>query len=285
MKVCRFKNADDQVCLGLLSGSDTVLNLSAAGLQALHSLLESDNPVEYLQRLSEQAPPAVPLSSVSLLVPIDRQEVWAAGVTYLRSKAARMEESDFSASAYDRVYGAERPELFFKSLPEKAVPSGEPVGIRKDARWSVPEPELSLVINARGRVVGYTIGNDVSSRDIEGENVLYLPQAKIYHRSCALGPFITLGVTEAEVRGWKITLQIRRNGKLAFGGEIGVGQIKRSFDELAGFLMRSQIFPNGAVLLTGTGIVPPDTFTLQEGDHVQIGISGIGVLENPVISV
>jgi 2-dehydro-3-deoxy-D-arabinonate dehydratase len=216
---------------------------------------------------------------------VERQEVWAAGVTYLRSKTARMEESDFSANAYDRVYAAERPELFFKSLPEKVVSPGEPVGIRRDASWNVPEPELALVLNSRGRIVGYTIGNDMSSRDIEGENLLYLPQAKIYQRSCALGPWITLGATEKAAREWKISLKIWRDGQPAFAGETSVGQVKRSFEELADYLFRCQDFPHGAVLLTGTGIVPPETFTLQEKDEVAIEISGIGSLKNPVVVV
>ena len=229
--------------------------------------------------------PRVPFSEVRLLAPVERQEVWAAGVTYLRSKSARMEESDFSASAYDRVYAAERPEIFFKSLPEKVVATGEPVGIRSDARWNVPEPELALVMNSRGRIVGYTIGNDMSSRDIEGENLLYLPQAKTYHRSCALGPWIVLGVSEAAVRNWTINIDIRRDGNSCFAGETAVGQIKRGFEELAGFLFRCQNFPHGAVLLTGTGIVPPDTFTLAEKDEIAISISGVGTLKNMVVTV
>src|SRR5437879_13302303 len=190
-----------------------------------------------------------------------------------------MKESDFSGTAYDRVYDAERPELFFKSLPEKVVGPGEPVGIRKDARWNVPEPELALVINPRGKIVGYTIGNDMSSRDIEGENLLYLPQAKIYASSCAVGP-VVVGATEAEARTWKIQLDIERNGLRVFEGETSVGQIKRSVGELVEYLFRSQKFPNGAILLTGTGIVPPDTFSLQASDKISISISGIGVLEN-----
>src|SRR5262249_23599580 len=156
------------------------------------------------------------MRDVRLLSPIEKQEVWAAGVTYLRSKKARMEESDFSASAYDKVYDAARPELFFKAMPEKVVGPGDAVGIRRDAQWSVPEPELALVINSRGQIAGYTIGNDMSARDIEGENLLYLPQAKIYDRSCAVGPFITVGVTEAEARGWQIQLLIQREGTSAF---------------------------------------------------------------------
>jgi 2-dehydro-3-deoxy-D-arabinonate dehydratase len=229
--------------------------------------------------------PRLALAEVTLLAPIEQQEVWAAGVTYLRSKTARMEESNFSATAYDRVYVAERPELFFKSLPQKVAGPGKSVGIRHDARWNVPEPELALVLNSRGRMVGYTVGNDMSARDIEGENLLYLPQAKIYNGSCALGPWIRIGATESEAREWEIQLIINRGGTRVFEGKTSVGQIKRSFEELAGFLFRSQTFSNGAVLLTGTGIVPPDQFTLQERDEVEILISGIGVLRNTVAVV
>ncbi|MES1194950.1 MAG: fumarylacetoacetate hydrolase family protein, partial [Opitutus sp.] len=168
---------------------------------------------------------------------------------------------------------------------EKVAAAGEPVGIRRDARWSVPEPELALVLNSRGQIVGCTIGNDMSSRDIESENLLYLPQAKVYDRSCALGPWITLGVTEAEARSWSIGVTILRGGQRVFTGETSVGQIKRSFAELADYLGRSQSFPHGAVLLTGTGVVPPDAFTLQAGDVVEIAISGIGMLRNTVAVV
>ena len=208
-----------------------------------------------------------------MCAPVERQEVWAAGVTYLRSKTARMEESDFSATAYDQVYAAERPELFFKSLPEKVVATGEPVGIRRDARWNVPEPELALVLNSRGKIVGYTIGNDMSSRDIEGENLLYLPQAKIYTGSCALGPWIHLGAPKRRRANGKSRSKSSATGRMCFAGETSVGQIKRRFEELAGYLFRSQVFPHGAVLLTGTGIVPPETFTLQERDEIEIEIS------------
>jgi 2-dehydro-3-deoxy-D-arabinonate dehydratase len=225
------------------------------------------------------------LSEITLLPPIERQEVWAAGVTYLRSKTARMEESDFSATAYDKVYAAARPEIFFKSVPEKVVATGEAVGIRKDATWNVPEPELALVMNSKGKIVGHTIGNDMSSRDIEGENLLYLPQAKVYDRSCALGPWITLGTPEATARGWTIRVAILRNGERVFSGETLVSQIKRTFGELAEYLFRSQTFAHGAVLLTGTGVVPADTFTLQERDIVEIEITGIGWLKNPVVVV
>ncbi|HUJ44139.1 MAG TPA: fumarylacetoacetate hydrolase family protein [Opitutaceae bacterium] len=283
MKLCRFRTGDSEARIGLVADDSTVIDLTAAGIIGLEAVLDCDDPIAELQRAARGNLPRLALSAVRLCAPVERQEVWAAGVTYLRSKTARMAESDFSATAYDRVYAAERPELFFKCLPEKVVPTGEPVGIRRDARWNVPEPELALVMNSRGRVAGCTIGNDMSSRDIEGENLLYLPQAKIYDRSCALGPWIAVGATEAAVRAWKITLEIQRGGRRVFGGETSPGQIKRSFADLAGFLFRCQIFPHGAVLLTGTGIVPPDSFTLQVGDIVEIGITGIGVLRNPVV--
>ena len=289
MKICRFKNKQEQVRVGLVAEDEsvatnevTLIDLTAAGIESLHALLESEDLPGELTRLGRQKLPRIPLSEVQLLAPVEQQEIWAAGVTYLRSKTARMEESDFSATAYDRVYAAERPEIFFKSVAEKVVPTGEPVGIRKDAKWSVPEPELALFFNSRGKIAGYTIGNDMSSRDIEGENLLYLPQAKIYERSCALGPWITVGATEADARTWKIRIQIQREVKVVFKGETSVDQIKRSFKELAEFLFRSQIFPQGAILFTGTGIVPPDDFTLQAGDKVRIEITGIGCLENEV---
>src|SRR5205085_5135592 len=175
--------------------------------------------------------------------------------------------------------------LFFKSTPEKVVGTGDAVGIRRDATWNVPEPELALVLNSRGRVVGYTVGNDMSSRDIEGENLLYLPQAKIYDRACAVGPCIVVGESEEAARSWTIAVQISRGGKVVFSGDTPVARIKRTFTEMAEYLFRSQTFPNGAVLLTGTGVVPGDDFTLQAGDVVRIVISGIVVLENSVAVV
>ncbi|MSU40131.1 MAG: fumarylacetoacetate hydrolase [Pedosphaera sp.] len=284
VKICRFQLADGAPRAGLVAGS-AVLDLTAAGIERLTPLIESEDAPRHLAALSRLKLPRHPLRAVRLLAPVEQQEVWAAGVTYLRSKKARMDESEFSATAYDRVYEAPRPELFFKSLPEKVVGHGEEVGIRRDARWNVPEPELVLVITSRGRVAGYTIGNDMSSRDIEGENLLYLPQAKVYHRSCASGPFIVLGATEAAVRRWTIGVEIRRRRRTVFKGQTSVGNIKRGFDELAGWLCRSQHFPHGALLLTGTGVVPGDEFTLAARDVVRITISGIGVLENTVAVV
>ena len=185
VRICRYMTPDNQVRIGLAKGDDALLDLTAAGVESITSILESTDPKQHLTNLSEQDLPEVARDNVSLLSPIEVQEVWAAGVTYLRSKDARMEESDFSATAYDRVYDAPRPEIFFKSLPEKVVACGEPVGIRADAKWNVPEPELVLMMNSRGDIAGYAVGNDMSSRDIEGENLLYLPQAKGVHTAPA----------------------------------------------------------------------------------------------------
>jgi 2-dehydro-3-deoxy-D-arabinonate dehydratase len=284
MKICRFRNMVGGIAIGLVQ-DEMITDLSAAGIETLAAILNAEDLPELIKRSASSAPPAVPVSEVQLLAPVDQQEVWAAGVTYLRSKAARMEESESSASAYDRVYDAERPEIFFKSLPQKVVGTGDAVGIRGDATWSVPEPELALVINTRGQIVGHTIANDMSSRDIEGENLLYLPQAKTYHRSCALGPWIVLGTPEDQAREWTIEIKIERDTVSVFRGQASVGQIKRQFSELAAFLFRSQTFPHGAVLLTGTGIVPPDSFTLRQRDTIRIAISGIGVLANHVVVV
>jgi 2-dehydro-3-deoxy-D-arabinonate dehydratase len=285
MNLCRFKTKTDEVCVGLVLDNSTLLDLTPAGITQLFPLLEGENPVAQLNQFARQNLPRVALANVQLLVPVERQEVWAAGVTYLRSKTARMEESDFSATAYDQVYAAERPEIFFKSLPEKVVGSGEAVGIRRDAKWNVPEPELALVMNSRGKIVGHTIGNDMSSRDIEGENLLYLPQAKVYDRSCALGPWVHLGASEAAAREWEIRIEIRRDRQVVFAGATSVSQIKRRFEQLADFLFRSQLFPHGAILLTGTGVVPPDTFTLRNEDVIEIEITGIGSLRNRVVTV
>ena len=282
MKLCRFKTAEGAVRIGRLQEGETVADLTAAGFESLTALLED---TEALAQAEAAEAPSVPLAEVSLLTPVERQEVWAAGVTYLRSKKARMEESDFSANAYDQVYDAPRPEIFFKSLPEKVVHPGEPVGIRADATWNVPEPELTLVVNSRKELVGVSIGNDMSSRDIEGENLLYLPQAKMYERACAIGPCIMTGADEATIRQWTIGVEIIRGGETVFSGETSINNIKRTFDELLDYLGRSQSFPHGAMLLTGTGVVPGDEFTLAAEDRIRITVSGIGTLENPVAIV
>jgi len=225
-----------------------------------------------------------PPETASLLPPIDGQEVWAAGVTYERSKTARVEESleRQGADFYDRVYRASRPELFFKATRHRVVGHGQPVGIRRDSRWSVPEPELALAIDATGNLVGYTIGNDMSARDIEGENPLYLPQAKTHDRCCALGPGLWVA-SEPPSRETAIRLSIARNGTTVFAGETTLSNMRRSIDELLEFLFRDNSFPVGCYLLTGTGIVPPDDFALRPGDRIRITIDPIGTLENKVI--
>lgn len=216
------------------------------------------------------------------MLPLGSQEVWAAGVTYQRSKAARMEESEFSATAYDRVYEAARPEIFFKATPRRCAGTGEPLRLRADSRWNVPEPELALVISARGRLVGFTVGNDLSSRDIEGENLLYLPQAKIWDGCCALGPCILVNTHNVDMLNSSIELEIRRNHQPVFSGSTPLNRIKRSFGELIEYLFRSQSFPAGVVLLTGTGIIPADDFTLHSGDVVSIRVPEIGCLTNTI---
>ena len=219
----------------------------------------------------------------TILAPIEHQEVWAAGVTYYRSRTARMEEAEAAGGGtfYDRVYEAPRPELFMKATPHRVVGPGAAVHIRSDSKWNVPEPELALVITPGGKLIGYTVGNDMSSRDIEGENPLYLPQAKVYTRACALGPCIL--VTDELLRPETlISLQILRGGSVVFSGETPLSQLKRSPLSLIEYLFRENTFPAGAILLTGTGIVPPDSFTLAIGDEVRITIDGIGTLINPV---
>jgi 2-dehydro-3-deoxy-D-arabinonate dehydratase len=223
------------------------------------------------------------LQQRGVLPPVGSQEIWAAGVTYLRSKVARMEESKAAGGGdfYDKVYAADRPELFFKSMPHKAVGHGQFVRIRKDSAWNVPEPELALLINSRGAIAGYTIGNDMSSRDIEGENPLYLPQAKVYDGACAIGPCLLIA-PDPLPRDTGIGIAIKRAGTIVFEGQTSLAQMKRQLPELADWLYRDHTFPAGAILLTGTGIVPPDAFTLRPGDEIAITIAPIGTLRNVV---
>jgi 2-dehydro-3-deoxy-D-arabinonate dehydratase len=218
-----------------------------------------------------------------LLAPIASQEVWAAGVTYFRSRNARMEESKTAGGGdfYDRVYHATRPELFFKATPHRVVGPGAKVAIRDDAKWSVPEPELALFLTPEGKIAGYTIGNDMSSRDIEGENPLYLPQAKVYDRSCALGPCLLIS-DETLPATTEIKIEIRRAGAPAFTGATTLAEMKRKPEELVEYLYRSTSFPSGCFLLTGTGVVPPDSFTLHPGDEIHITIPPIGTMINSV---
>jgi 2-dehydro-3-deoxy-D-arabinonate dehydratase len=237
----------------------------------------------YLSTFVEKSAPAGDFSSAQILAPIANQEVWASGVTYYRSRSARMEESKDAGGGdfYDRVYSAERPELFVKATASRVAEPGGFVRIRSDASWSVPEPELTLLLNDRGQIIGYTVGNDMSSRDIEGENPLYLPQAKVYDRSCALGPCVLVS-SEPLPPSTAIQLEILRAGKREFTGATTLAELKRNPTTLAEYLFRDNSFPNGAFLMTGTGIVPPDSFTLQAGDEIRITIEPIGTLINEV---
>jgi 2-dehydro-3-deoxy-D-arabinonate dehydratase len=239
---------------------------------------------DYLASLVADPRCCADLSGTQTLAPIGSQEVWAAGVTYYRSRAARIAESQDAGGGdfYDRVYLAERPELFFKATANRVAATGEPVRIRSDSKWSVPEPELTLVINPHGQIIGYTIGNDMSSRDIEGENPLYLPQAKIYDRSSALGPGVLVS-SDPLPPATAICLEINRAGKIEFSGATTLAQLRRKPEQLVEYLFRDNRFPAGAYLMTGTGVVPPDSFTLAAGDRIRITIDPIGTLENAVV--
>jgi 2-dehydro-3-deoxy-D-arabinonate dehydratase len=247
----------------------------------LDGLFTADDPVALAHAAWSAGQPAT--LPVNPGAPIGTQEVWAAGVTYLRSRTARMEESKDAGGGtfYDKVYHADRPELFFKGTPHRVAGPGTPVRIRRDSKWNVPEPELTLAINSAGRIFGYTVGNDMSSRDIEGENPLYLPQAKVYDRSTGLGPCL-LVTAEPLPSTTTIAIVINRDGVAVFSGSTQISQIKRKFTELAEFLFRDNAFPRGTYLMTGTGVVPPDAFTLRAGDEIRITIEPIGTLVNTV---
>lgn len=284
MKLVKYLSASAEgPAVGLLSGGEvTPLNLARGRVRSLSDILDADDVRDAVNSLADSAAAPLPLTDVRLLAPLDRQEVWAAGVTYTRSKTARMEESDVAASCYDRVYESPRPELFLKATPHRVVGPGQAVRIRRDSEWNVPEPEVALVINSRLELVGFTIGNDMSSRDIEGDNPLYLPQAKVYDACCALGPCVTLAAAMPDRQETGIALTIHRNNKIAFEGRTSAGQMARSYQELIDWLARDNSFPQGVILLTGTGVVPESDFTLEPGDVVEISIDGIGTLSNPV---
>ncbi len=251
------------------------------GAMAWDDIFTDENAIAEIRRRFREGRPLAALPP--LLAPVQSQPVWAAGVTYLRSRAARMAEAEDAGGGifYDKVYEAVRPELFFKALPHQVAADHEAVHIRRDSKWNVPEPELTVAFNARGNMIGFTIGNDMSSRDIEGENPLYLPQAKVYDRACALGPGLLLADAPLPV-DTKIELEIRRGGHLAYTGATTLANLKRTITELADFLYRECTFPAGCYLLTGTGIVPPDSFTLAPEDRVSITIDPIGTLTNTV---
>jgi 2-dehydro-3-deoxy-D-arabinonate dehydratase len=284
MQLCKVQLPGGDVRVGALADRRVCfLRLGRPGAPyTLSDVLHAEAPAELITSLVDQTTPGVALADVNLLPPLDHQEVWAAGVTYKRSREARERESAGAARFYDLVYSAARPELFFKATARRVVGPGGFVRIRQDARWSVPEPELALVVSPQLKIVGYTIGNDMSSRDIEGENPLYLPQAKVYDGSCAVGPAITLAGALPPPEQTTIRLVIERNDAVAFDGSTTLAAMARSFEDLVSWLGRDNSFPDGAILLTGTGIVPPDSFTLESGDRIRIDVAGIGTLENVV---
>jgi len=261
---------------------DGVFRRPATGMD-FDEMFTATDPVRRVEQAFADAASTPAPDEFGLLAPIQSQEVWAAGVTYLRSKSARMEEARDAGGGdfYDRVYDAERPELFFKATPQRVVGPGAEVRVRGDSKWNVPEPELTLAISSAGRIFGYSIGNDMSSRDIEGQNPLYLPQAKTYAGSAALGPCLVV-TDELPGRDMAIRIAILRNGRTVFSGSTDVGQIKRPLPSLVEYLFRDNSFPHGAWLMTGTGIVPPDSFTLARRDEIQITIEPVGMLRNIV---
>jgi 2-dehydro-3-deoxy-D-arabinonate dehydratase len=284
VSLCYFVTGDsEEPRFGWTDGKEVVDLANARGPASLTAALQMPvgDLLDALGRARGAANSRVGLTAGALRAPIDEQEVWAAGVTYLRSRDARMEESA-QKDVYDRVYDADRPELFMKATPHRVSGPGDPIAIRADSGWDVPEPELALLLNARGEVVGYTIGNDVSSRSIEGENPLYLPQAKMYSRSAALGPVVVTVDQLGDPTDLAIDLTIRRDGEVLFQEATSTARMHRTFDDLRDYLFRANEFPAGVFLMTGTGIVPPLEFTLQDGDEVRIDIAGIGSLVNPV---
>ena len=285
MSLCRFHTGDpNEARIGVLTGNQVTPLVASQGPSSIRELLqlpkrELDSFVQQV-RNSGQSP--IPAHDAILLAPMDVQEVWACGVTYLRSRDARMEESS-EQDVYERVYNADRPELFFKATPSRVSGPGESVAIRADSTWDVPEPELTLVINAHGEIVGYTVGNDMSSRSIEGENPLYLPQAKMYTACAGLGPVIALASDIPDPRDLAVRLTIERDGATLFEGDTSTNQMARTFDDLAGYLHRHNVFPHGVFLMTGTGIIPPSEFTLEHGDTVRIAVDKVGTLTQPVV--
>lgn len=284
MQLCKVQLESRDIRVGAVENEHIrFLDLEkCVGLHCLSDVLHADDPAAVARDLLDEDAPRLPLEEVTLLAPLDAQEIWAAGVTYIRSREARERESAGAASFYDKVYTAERPELFFKATPHRVSGPGGRVRVRKDSRWSVPEPELALVLSPRLQMVGYTIGNDMSARDIEGENPLYLPQAKVYDHSCAIGPVITLKDSMPPLPQVHIHLTIERFGKTVFTGSTCLSQMARSAADLIQWLGRDNSFPHGVILLTGTGIVPPDEFTLEADDRVSIEVAGIGRLTNIV---
>jgi 2-dehydro-3-deoxy-D-arabinonate dehydratase len=281
MKLAKYLDAENRPRVARVDG-ERLLPLRLEAGRTLADILAADDPIQSATAVG-CAPPIVIDESIRWLPPIDDQEVWAAGVTYKRSQTARMEESAAAASCYDRVYQAERPELFFKATPHRVCGHGQPLRIRADATWSVPEPEVTLVVSPTLKIVGLTVGNDMSSRDIEGENPLYLPQAKCYNQCAGLGPWIMLSQALPPLAELGIQMKIERQGVTVFEQQTSADQMARTFEELVGWLGRENSFPRGVFLMTGTGIVPSHDFTLVPRDVVHITIAGIGTLSNPIV--
>ncbi len=284
MKIARYQDpALDFPHIGIVENESLTPLQKKSYPLSFSEVINAESPSEFAASLIDESANPIPIGEAMLLAPIDQQEVWAAGVTYKRSKSARMEESETSASCYDLVYEADRPEIFMKATPNRVVgPMGD-LRIRYDSKWNVPEPELALTINSKGKLIGFTIGNDMSSRDIEGENPLYLPQAKVYNQCCGLGPWITLTDELNPSQELGIHLEIFRNSELVFQGQTTTSELARTYDDLIGWLTRELDFEHGCFLLTGTGVVPGNDFTLLAGDRVEISIDGIGKLINPIV--
>ncbi|CDQ19110.1 fumarylacetoacetate hydrolase family protein [Halobacillus karajensis] len=290
MKVIKFKKNDGTPQLAAVKNETVVYPLPHKDFleviqkseeQEVSCLAVVEEAIDQVEALP------VTVEELSLLLPLEAQEVWASGVTYLKSKNARNYEAYdgkeiVEDSYYDKVYDADRPEIFLKSTSKRTIGPEQPVYLRNDSHWQIPEPELGLVLNKSGKVVGYTVGNDMSSRDIEGENPLYLPQAKIWKHSCSFGPAIRLAETVEDAYNLMITCKITRNGTKVFEDRASTSQLKRRYDELVEYLMRDNVIFDGTVLFTGTCIVPDNEFTLQEGDLIEITIPEVGTLSNPV---
>jgi len=280
-QIVRFMSATGEALVGLRQEDGRIVQLGR-GARALADLLQL-RASELRSRLSSSGSNAPEAEARTIMAPIDgATEVWAAGVTYKRSEEARVEESA-TPDIYTRVYRAERPELFFKATPRRVAGPEEPIVVRADSTWDVPEPEVALVINAFGEIVGYTVANDVSSRSIEGDNPLYLPQAKVYDGCCALGPGIVPAWEVADAYVLAIRMRIQRGGAPLWQGETSMREFARRLEDLAAYLFREDVFPDGVILSTGTALVPESPFSLEAGDVVEIEIDGLGSLRNPVV--
>lgn len=289
MRIIRYLNEHSKTILAAVTNEGKVYPLPQEGLIELIQQANEQNvsPLSFVEfTISKSKPIQYSVEELSLMVPIVAEEVWASGVTYERSRDARNYEATGgkldATTFYDKIYEAERPEIFFKSTAARTVGPGQDVYIRSDSNWQIPEPELGLVINRDGEILGYTIGNDMSCRDIEGENPLYLPQAKMWKNSCSIGPAILLAESVEDPYNFDITCRIYRNDELKVEGKANTSQLKRKFDELIAFLIRDNEIFDGTVLLTGTCIIPSNDFTLLDGDQIEIEVSNIGVLKNSV---